>query len=335
MDFHKMPKVELHLHLDCSLSYEVVKKIKPEISPHEYQRDFIAGVKCTSLVDYLKCAISGIELMQTPDQLQWVTLDLFDQLKQDGVIYAEIRFAPLQHLEKGLDAEKVVEIVNEAMREAQASTGIRAGLILCTLRHFSHAQSMETIHLVEQFLGTSVVGFDIAADEAGYPIDAHVEAFAYAKEKGIPCTAHAGEACGPESVWETLEHFFPSRLGHGVRSIEDTSLIQHLARHKIHLEVCPTSNVQTNICDAVCNHPIDRLYDAGIKLSVNTDGRTISNISLTQEYMQLHRCFHWDAEKFKQCNLFAIDAAFTTDEIKREIRDLILKSPHYISSNHV
>ncbi len=324
-----MPKVELHLHLDCSLSYEVVKRLRPDISPQIYQRDFIAGVKCTSLVDYLKCAVSGIELMQTPDQLRWVTLDLFNQLKQDGVVYAEIRFAPLQHLEQGLDPHEVVSIVNKAMLEAENATGIRAGLILCTLRHFSQDQSMETVHLVEKFAGTSVVGFDIAADEAGYPIDAHVEAFTYARKNGIRCTAHAGEACGPESVWETLENFFPSRLGHGVRSIEDPSLIKHLVRHKIHLEVCPTSNVQTNICPDVCSHPIDTLYDAGIELSVNTDGRTISNISLTQEYMQLHRCFHWNADKFKQCNLFAIDAAFTTEEIKKEIRDLIIHSPHY------
>lgn len=329
MDFQLMPKVELHLHLDCSLSYEVVKKIKPDISPQAYQRDFIAGVRCTSLVDYLKCAVRGIELMQTPDQLRWVTLDLFNQLQQDGVVYAEIRFAPLQHLEQGLEAKEVVQIVDEAMMEAQLNTGIRAGLILCTLRHFSRDQSMETIHLVEQFAGTSVVGFDIAADEAGFPIDAHVDAFTYAREKEIQCTAHAGEACGPESVWETLENFFPSRVGHGVRSIEDPSLIKHLVQHKMHLEVCPTSNVQTNICDDVCSHPIDRLYEAGIQLSVNTDGRTISNISLTQEYMQLHRCFHWEADKFKKCNLFAIDAAFTTDEIKREIRDLIMQSPHY------
>lgn len=329
MDFQMMPKVELHLHLDCSLSYEVVKKIKPDISPKVYQRDFIAGVKCTSLVDYLKCAVSGIELMQTHDQLRWVTLDLFDQLQQDGVVYAEIRFAPLQHLEQGLEAREVVQIVDAAMAEAQVNTGIKAGLILCTLRHFSRDQSMETIHLVEQFAGTNVVGFDIAADEAGFPIDAHVDAFVYARKKGIHCTAHAGEACGPGSVWETLENFLPSRLGHGVRSIEDPSLVQHLVRHKIHLEVCPTSNVQTNICEDVCSHPIDQLYDAGIELSVNTDGRTISNISLTQEYMQLHRCFHWDANKFKQCNLFAIDAAFTTDEVKREIRDLIIQSPHY------
>ena len=173
-----MPKIELHLHLDCSLSFDVVRKIKPETGWETYRRDFVAPSKCTDLADYIARAVSAINLMQTQEHLRWVTLDLMEQLRKDGVIYAEIRFAPLLHTQQGLTPQQVVASVLEALAEGIAQTGVDAGLILCTLRHFSEAQSMETVRLVEQFAGTRVVGFDIAADEAGFPIDNHISAFA-------------------------------------------------------------------------------------------------------------------------------------------------------------
>lgn len=204
--------------------------------------------------------------------------DLFRQMAEDNMVYAEIRFAPLQHLEKGLTPFEVVSTAEQATAEAAKETGIEARLILCTLRHFTREQSMETVKLVEQFAGTYVAGFDIAGNESGFPIDNHVEAFKYAKEKLIFCTPHAGEAKGAESVWETLQYFAPSRIGHGVRSIEDKKLVQHLAKNKIHLEVCPTCNVQIDIYNTYKNHPVDELYKAGVSLNINTDTRTIKLI---------------------------------------------------------
>src|SRR6185295_9755803 len=180
MDYSKLPKVELHLHLDCSLSYEVVKKINPVITYEEFRESFIAPPKCYDLVDYLQRAIKGFEMMQTREQLRLVTLDLFDQLKADNVIYAEIRFAPLLHIQQGLNANEVVAIIDETVREGIRETGVEAGLILCTLRHFNEDQSMDTVGLAHNFRGTSVVGFDIAGDEAGFPVANHVAAFQYA-----------------------------------------------------------------------------------------------------------------------------------------------------------
>lgn len=318
--FAQLPKIELHLHLDCSLSYDVVKRIDPSITEEEYQYSFIAPEKCIDLADYLTRAVKGFALMQTKEQLQWVVQDLFQQLKADNVIYAEIRFAPLQHLAKGLSPAEVVTYVEQATADAIKETGIEARLILCTLRHFTEAQSMETVKLVEQFKGTTVAGFDIAADEAGFPIDNHIFAFKYAKEKGIHCTAHAGEAKGPESVWETLEHFGPTRIGHGVRSYEDEKLVQYLREHKIHLELCPTCNVQINIYDEYKDHPIDQLYKAGVNLNINTDARTITNISLTKEYQKLHKTFGWTMEDFYKCNVMAVDAAFLKDAVKEDLK---------------
>lgn len=319
--FQKLPKIELHQHLDCSLSYAVVSKIDPQISAAEYREKFIAPPKCNNLADFLSRAPQGIRLMQTERNLQLVTFDLFEQLRQDNIIYAEIRFAPLLHTELGLTPQRVVEVIEKAVSQAGRETGIEARLILSTLRNYSEQQSLETVQLARQFQNSRVAGFDIAGDEAGYPIDAHVRAFEYAARHGIPCSAHAGEARGPESVRETLDRFHPARLGHGVRSIEDPDLLVELREKGIHLEVCPTCNIQTDVFDRYEDHPVDRLYREGISLGINTDTRTITNITLTREYQKLHDVFGWTEEHFLQCNRNALKAAFISESLKSLLRE--------------
>lgn len=319
-----LPKVELHLHLDCSLSYEVVQRLDPTISYDQYQNNFIGPPKCHDLADFLTRAASHIALMQTAEALRLVTLDLFKQLKADHVIYAEIRFAPLEHLRKGLSPEQVVQAVNDAVTEGTQTTGIKVGIILCTLRHYSEIQSMETVKLVKAFRATHVVGFDIASDEAGFPIDAHKSAFNFANEHGLNITAHAGEAKGAESVWETLEHFHPKRIGHGTRSAEDPVLLEFLKNKKLHLEICPTSNVQTNVVDQIKDHPADKIYQAGVSMGINTDARTIANTTLTAEYQILNHNFDWQLAHFKKCNLEAIKHAFTDEQTKQALRKVII-----------
>lgn len=324
MSVRDLPKVELHLHLDCSLSYDVVRRLDPTITEEAYRDEFIAPPRCRDLTDFLTRAVKGFSLMQDEQALTLVTQDLFAQLARDNVVYAEIRFAPLLHLAGGLTPERVVETVNAATAHASAETGIQARLLLCTLRHYSTEQSMETVRLVERFQGTHVAGFDIAGDEAGFPIDAHIPAFRHAQERGIPRTAHAGEARGPESVWETLREFHPSRIGHGVRSIEDPALLEHEKQQGIHLEVCPTSNVQTNIVDTLADHPLPQLYGRGLSVNVNTDTRTITNVTLAGEYERLHQAFGWDEEEFLRCNLNAVAAAFIPEEVRWPLRERLL-----------
>jgi adenosine deaminase len=323
MNFDILPKVELHLHLDCSLSYDVVKKLDPTVSPEQYNNEFIAPPKCNDLVDFLKRAVKGFRLMQTKEALQLVVDDLFEQLLKDNVIYAEIRFAPFLHIEKGLTPYEVVQATEAATAAAIQRTGIEARLILCTLRHYTEAQSMATVQLVEQFAGTTVAGFDIAGDEAGCPVTNHLTAFKYAQEKGLHITAHAGEAAGPESVWETLEHFKPTRIGHCARSAEDEKLVAHLKDKKIHLEICPSCNVQTAMYNKYSNHPVDDLKKKGVLLNINTDCRTIVDITLNREYNKLHQHFGWTTQDFFDCNANALRAAFIPQEVKNRLLDTL------------
>ncbi len=225
----KIPKIELHLHLDCSLSFDVISQLLPGTTKEEYQKYFTAPEKCLDISDYFRCVRRNVTLMQTENALRAVVDGLFVQLRDDNVVYAEIRFAPFLHLKNGLIPEQVVEIVADSISNNCKASRISAGLILCTLRNYSEEESFQIIKLVERYINNTVVaGFDIAGDETNFPINAHLKAFNYANTHDIPTTAHAGESKGAESVWDTLHHLKSKRIGHGVRSIEDEKLVAYL-----------------------------------------------------------------------------------------------------------
>lgn len=317
-----LPKVELHVHLDCCLSFKGLSRIDPTISESFYKKNFI-GTSCSCLEDYISCADTALEYMQTKEQLEIVIEDLFDQLINDNVIYAEIRFAPLLHLKKGLSSKNVVEIVSNKTKIESEKSGIAVGLILCTLRHFSVDQSLQTVKLVKDFSNKNVVGFDIAADEAGFPIDNHIKSFQFARDNNIFCTAHAGEALGADSVTNTLKYLKPNRIGHGVRCIEDNSLIEKIKKENIHLEICVTSNMVTKVFNNLKDHPVDFLLNKGISLSINTDGRTISDTTLNKEYVLLNKEFNWLKNKFLEVNINAMKASFSSNEVKNKIISIL------------
>ena len=317
-----LPKVELHVHLDCCLSFKGLSRIDPTISESFYKKNFI-GTSCSCLKDYIRCADTALEYMQTKEQLEIVIEDLFDQLTNDNVIYAEIRFAPLLHLKKGLSSKNVVEIVSNKTKIESEKSGIEVGLILCTLRHFSVDQSLQTVKLVKDFSNKNVVGFDIAADEAGFPIDNHIKSFQFARDNNIFCTAHAGEALGADSVTNTLKYLKPNRIGHGVRCIEDNSLIEKIKKENIHLEICVTSNMVTKVFNNLTDHPVDFLFNKGISLSINTDGRTISDTTLNKEYVLLNKEFNWLKNKFLEVNVNAMKASFSSNEVKNKIISIL------------
>ncbi len=325
MKFKNLPKIELHVHLDCSLSYETIKRLRPQTTIDDYNTNYIAGKSCTSLKQYIKCADNAISLMQSKESLELVMEDFFNQLIQDNVIYCEIRFAPLLHTDEGLNSREVVNILCNSMNFLSKESGIFTGLILCTLRHYSKEESMETVKLVEEFKGKGVIGFDIAADEAGYPLDNHIDAFNYAKQNNINCTAHAGEAKGPESIWETIDKLKVKRIGHGVKCIKDPKLVKFLYENNFHLEVCVSSNIKTKTFNKIEDHPISQINESSISMSINTDGRTISSTDLTNEYEIISNKFGWSIEDFRKSNLEAIKHAFASDELKTILADRINK----------
>ena len=257
--------------------------------------------------------------MQNKYQLILAVIDLFDQLQKDNVVYVEIRFAPLLHLKKGLNSAQVVEIILNQCKIESKKRKIKFGLILCTLRHFSESDSLQTVKLINDFNDENIVGFDLAADETAHPLDNHVKAFKFARENNIYCTSHAGEALGYQSVVETLDKLKTNRIGHGVRSYENSCLLERLKKEKVHLEICPTSNLLTGVFSSLTQHPVNEFYKQNLSVGINTDGRAISNTTLNDEYKKLSKIFNWDVQHFLNCNINAMRASFTSEKIKEEI----------------
>lgn len=293
--------------------------LRSGVTQEDYLREYVAPEVCQDLTDFLRYPASAIALLQTKENLDMALRQLVRELTMDGVIYSEIRFAPLLHTADGLTPEEVVATLCQAAEAAEQETGVVTRLILCTLRHFPVEQSMETAQLALAFRDRGVVGLDLAADE-GFSLNAHIPAFRLAAENGLPCTAHAGEAHGPASVSETLEYLGPRRIGHGVRSIEDPELVHYLAQHRIHLEVCPSSNLQTGIFARMTQHSIDALYRAGVPLSINTDGRGLTQTTLCREYALVAQAFGWQAHDFLLVNRMALQATFLPVQTRELIR---------------
>lgn len=321
-----LPKVELHSHLDCCLSYDAVRRIDPGISREHYDTHFAAPARCTSLADYLTYTLNYRAVLQTERALRIAVQDVFTQMAADGIVYAELRFAPLVHLDGGLSPDDVVRCVgDETVRQTEA-TGIEAGLILCTLRDFGAAQSLETARLAETHSGP-VVALDIAGDEVAYPLDPHLPAFDHARQAGLGVTVHAGEAGGPESVREALDKTGTRRIGHGVRSAEDPALVERLREERVHLEICPTCNLQTGAVRTREEHPVDRLYRAGVRVGISTDTRAVTDVRLTQEYERLRDVFGWTLADFAAVNRDALDAAFAPEPVKRRVAQALEEPP--------
>ncbi len=311
---NKMPKIDLHLHLDGSISIEYVKR-RYSLTDEEIKAKMIANEKCKDLNDYLTRFDYPISIMQTKEELEQVTIELLKELKSQNVVYVEIRFAPQFHTNCGISQEDVIKTVIEAKKQVD----IKANFILCIMRGKDNMQAnYETVELAKKYLGKGVCAVDLAGAEAIFKTKEYKEIFEYVKRLEVPFTIHAGEADGVDSIKDAIS-FGAKRIGHGVRAIEDEELIKYLVDSKIYLEVCPTSNIQTCICNSYATHPIKKLFESGVLITINTDNMTVSNTTLANEYIELikNNCIKY--EDLITINKNSVNAAFITDEEKKDL----------------
>ncbi|TDT72466.1 adenosine deaminase [Hypnocyclicus thermotrophus] len=325
MNIQNIKKVELHLHLDGSLRPSTVlelakkddielptydlNKLKKYLSVDEHNKD---------LVEYLKKFEIPGKVMQTKENLSRVSYELVEDLAKDNYIYAEIRFAPHFHLEKGLNLEEVVEAVLKGIEKATKKYDIKITLLLCIMRHLSLEKAFEILNLTEKYIGKGVSGLDLAGDEFNYPATIFKKVFNVARNKGIPFTIHAGEARGPESVWEAIS-LGAKRLGHGIRSYEDERLIDCLKKEDIALECCPISNLHTHAIKDFRNYPLKFYVENNINACLNTDNRTVSNTNYQKEVDFLSSYINIDLEDINKFNKNAIKSAFITEDEKKQL----------------
>ncbi len=309
---------ELHLHLDGSLRPETVWELINEQELDIQVKGIAqtatllkAPADCHSLNEYLKCFDLPAMVLQRADAIERVTFELIEDLADEGITLAEIRFAPQLSTTLGLSQEEAVEAAVRGARRAMSEyPQCRAGLILCCMRgDHNEEQNFMTIETAREFLGDVVRAVDLAGAEALYPTRMFAPVFARAREYNIPMTIHAGEAAGPESIREALS-FGTRRIGHGVAAASDPELMKELADEGIVLEVCPTSNLQTHVCERMEEHPIRRLFDAGVKVTVNSDNRTVSDTTLRHEIDLLKACCGFTDEEIDLMQSYAAEASF-------------------------
>ncbi|MGG1676970.1 adenosine deaminase [Neobacillus sp. NRS-1170] len=327
MNFEKLPKIELHCHLDGSLRpatiIDIAKKegIKlPSFDIEELQKDLIAPLDCESLDEYLeKFAIPNL-VMQSKENLKRITFELYEDAAKENVKYMEVRFAPLLHTKKGLEVEEIIQSVLEGMKDAEAQFDIKGNLILSCMRTMSPESAFEVVEKGKRFLGKGVVAIDLcASEEAGFSRK-FVEPIALAKEYGYRVTIHAGETGIGENVLEAVELLGAERIGHGV-FIRDCEEAYNVVKEKqVVLEMCPTSNVQTKAVSQFSDHPIYDFHKDGIRVTVNTDNRTVSDTTMSNECNIVFEEFKASYEEFKQIYINSVEASFADQETKEKLR---------------
>lgn len=310
-EIKKMPKIELHLHLDGSIPLDIASKLS-DLPISELKEKMVVSNDCASLTEYLTKFDFPIQLLQTKENLKSVAEALINTLVRQNVIYAEIRFAPMFHIKKGLSYTDVVEAILEGLN---TNTNIKTNLILCMMRGMTEEDNLKTIETAYAFLNKGVCAIDLAGDESKYPTSDYKHLFEIAHQKEIPFTIHAGETRNALEVKEAIE-LGATRIGHGIHAVEDENVIKLIKEKDILLEICPTSNIQTNVVNDYDKHPIYELFSKDIKVCINTDNTTVSNISITDEYIKLANTFNFTLEDFYKMNKYALDHAFISDKEK-------------------
>ena len=309
---------ELHLHLDGSLRPETVWELAreqqigiPAADLKELRYQMKVPEDCQSLHECLKRFDLPLLVLQEADALERVTFELTEDLAKEGVTYAEIRFAPQQSMEHGLTQDQAVEAaIRGVKRGMEMYPSIRVGLILCCMRgEDKEALNLETVESVRKYLGDVVCAVDLAGAESLYPTEIFAPVFARVREYGLPMTIHAGEAAGPDSIRTALS-YGTKRIGHGISAIQDPGLVEELVKENVTLEVCVTSNFQIRSVPSIKEHPIRRLFDAGVRVTVNSDNMTVSGTNVRKELELVKEVFGFTDEEVKRLQEYAWEARF-------------------------
>lgn len=315
--FRRLPKADLHCHLDGSLRIDTILDLAekqgvtlPSRDPEKLRQMVSVDNETTSLEDYIKKFDMTLSVMQTPESLERTAFELAEDAAQENVRYLEMRYSPILHTNRGMRATDTIDAVLRGLRRARNEFNIRTGVIVCGIRSISPDVSLRLAELAVAYKGKGVLGFDLAGAEEKYPAKDHREAFYLILNNNINTTLHAGEAYGPESIHQALHYCNAHRIGHGTRLKEDGDLLNYVTDHRIPLEICITSNVHTHSVRNYWRHPVRFYYDYDVRITLNTDNRLISNTTLTKEYALAHKYYEFTIDDFKEIIINGFKSAF-------------------------
>lgn len=311
----RWPKVELHVHLDGSVRPSTMIDLAreqgihlPADTPGALARSLVA-MTARSLEEYLARYELTLSVMQTAAALERIAYEFVLDVAAEHVRYVEVRYSPLL-FRPALSLRDAIEAPLRGFARGAAETGTKVGLVVCAIRSLQPSRSVELARAAVDYRGAGIVGFDLAGDERGYPAEAHQAAFALAARHGLACTCHAGEADGPDSIRQALHACGAQRIGHGTRLGEDPALLAHVIEHRIPLEMCLTSNLHTRTVASLSAHPLPRYLEQGVVVTLNTDGRLVDGVTLTDEYHLAHTALGLGRDDLARLVLNACESAF-------------------------
>lgn len=339
----KVPKVQLHDHLDGGLRTSTIIEIAKEMKYKKLPTDdagelaewFHRGANKGNLVEYLQGFEHTCAVMQTKEALERIAFEMIEDMYHDGVCYVETRFAPVFHTDKGLYFDDVINAVLTGLEKGKEKYGVGFGLILCGMRNMKN--TLEIAELAVNFRNQGVVGFDLAGEEGGYPPKKHLDAFQFIMRENFNITIHAGEAFGKESIWQALQICGAHRIGHATRLVEDMAiddsgkviqlgnLAQFILDKRIPLEICLLSNVHTGAVDKLENHPFIKFFREGFRVFLNTDDRLMSDTTLTKEYLTAADYFGISLDEIEKLNINAMKSSFLPHKERLEFIYKVIK----------
>lgn len=339
----RLPKTDLHVHLDGSLRLDTVlelaeeQKIKLPAEDRDGLRDLLVRTpeNCGSLEEYLKAFDITVSVLQTPEALTRAAYELAEDCAAEHIRYFELRYSPILHQSQGLAIADIVQAVVDGLRQAERELGVQGGVIICGLRSLAPSVSLRLAEATVAFKDKGVIGFDLAGAETDNPAKDHREAFYLILNNNINCTVHAGESYGPASIHQAIHYCGAHRIGHGVRLREDGSLLNYVNDHRIPIECCLTSNVQTGTVESYESHPIRSYYEYGLRVTVNTDNRLISDTTMSRELWLCVERLGFDLEGLRQLIIDGFKSAFLPfgprrrllGEVARELDELLEVPP--------
>ncbi|HZZ84281.1 MAG TPA: adenosine deaminase [Anaeromyxobacteraceae bacterium] len=325
-----LPKTDLHCHLDGSLRLETILDLAqkqgvrlPAETPEGLAQAIHMGQNTGSLEKYLEAFDVTLSVMQTEESLYRSAYELATDAARENVKYLEVRYAPVLHTRLGLKPTTIVDAVLEGLRAAKRETGIKSNVIICGIRHIDPATSLRLAELAVAYKNRGVVGYDLAGAEEGHPSKDHQAAFQLILSNNVNVTIHAGEAFGPESIAQAVHYCGAHRIGHGVRLRENGDLLNYINDHRVPLEMCPSSNVQTGSVADMKSHPLKFYFDFGLRVTINTDNRLITDTSITKELGIAHREMGFTLEDLCTLIVSGFKSAFLPYREKADLLKLV------------
>lgn len=338
---HDIPKTDLHVHLDGSMRIETLIELAnerniplPSTDPHKLKEILNIGGIHENLESYLRVFDTTLLVLQDEEALTRTAFELAEDAALENCRYIEVRYSPVLHQRNGLSLPVIVESVAAGLRMAKKKYGILSGQIICAMRHLPPQSSLRLAELAVAFKNKGVVGFDLAGGEVNNPAEKHAEAFAYVRKNNLNSTIHAGEAYGTRSIHQAIHACNAHRIGHGTRLRENGDLLNYINDHRIPLEVCLKSNVQTAAVDAIENHPLKFYMDFGLRVTLNTDNRLVTDTTITDEYKLACQVFHLTYDEVKRLVVDGFKSAFMPFRKKREVMRMVLDEFEEVSRKH-